>query len=184
MAVFAASGFFPRTGAPASQAGTALAQGAVAVMLFCYVAAGMRLRGHRVAELWGRFDRLDLLWGLLAAAGMLALWLLLMPGQAPLPSRTLAWRALWLLVAAVVACSEELVFRGYLQRQFSGAGFWLAAIFQAALFGAAHASQGASAAVGVGCCGLALACLVRARGGLAAAAVAHFALDACAAFWA
>jgi membrane protease YdiL (CAAX protease family) len=179
--VFAASGFFHETGAPASPAGAALAQGGIAIMLVCYVAAGMRLRGHHLAELWGRFDRLDPLWGLLAAALMLALWLLLMPAQAPLPPRS---RALWLLVSVVVACSEELVFRGYLQRQFSSrAGFWPAAFAQAALFGAAHANQGLAAAFGVSCCGLALACLVRARGGLAAAVVAHFALDACAAFW-
>ena len=149
-------------------------------MLVAYVAAGMRLRGHGLGELWGRISPLDPLWGLLTAAAMLALWLLLMPDQPAAPRTD---RALWLLVAAVVAVCEELVFRGYLQRQFSSFGFWPAALAQAVVFASAHANQGFAAATGVGCCGLALACLVRARGGLAAAVVAHFALDACAAFW-
>ncbi|HEX4383802.1 MAG TPA: CPBP family glutamic-type intramembrane protease [Myxococcales bacterium] len=179
--VFAASGFFAQTGAPATQAGTALAQAAIAAMLALYVAAGMRLRGHRLHELFGRARRWDPLIGLCIAALLLGLWLLL-PQTSAVPPSTLAERALWLPVAAVVASSEELVFRGYFQRQFDawGAGFWLAALAQAAIFAAAHAHQ---AALYAGVCGLAFACLTRARGGLLAAVAGHFALDACATFW-
>lgn len=180
--VFAASGFFATTGAPASQAATALAQAAIAAMLAAYVAAGMYLRGHPLRELIGRFQGVDLLWAGLTAALLLGLWLALGPSSAASGPRTLSERALWIAVSAVVAFGEELVFRGYLQRQFEalGLGFWLAAVAQAALFAAAHAGP---AALYAGVCGLALALLARARGGLCAATAAHFALDACASFW-
>jgi membrane protease YdiL (CAAX protease family) len=182
-AVFAASGLFARTGAPATQTGTALAQAAVAAMLFLFTAAGMRLRGHSPKELVGSLSPRELVPGALTAAALLGLWLLLGDSAQQGP-RSFAERALWLPVSAIVACSEELVFRGYLQRQFEsfGAGFWISALAQAALFAAAHANQG-WAALYAGICGLAFACLVRVRGGLAAAAFAHFALDASASLW-
>jgi membrane protease YdiL (CAAX protease family) len=51
---------------------------------------------------------------------------------------------LWLTLSASAGFSEELVFRGYLQRQlrsFTGST-WLAVVFQAGMFGIAHSYQG------------------------------------------
>jgi membrane protease YdiL (CAAX protease family) len=167
-----------------AQQGSVAALAVAEVALVGYVAGGLWLLGHRLRELCGRWSPLDLVYGLLAAGAMLALWTFaqhLWPATAASPKTG----ALWLLVAAVVAVSEELVFRGYLQRQFEawGLGFALSALAQAVVFAAAHANQGLPVAVGIGLCGLLLAGLVRARGGLAAAMVAHFAYDACVAFW-
>lgn len=191
--MIAAAGFGPSSAAPETQARAALALVAIEVSLASYVHGGLRLRGHRLRELFGQARRGDLLFGLIAAAALLALSILvqrLFPGAAAestlrLLPRAAAERALWLLVAAVVACSEELVFRGYLQRQLEawGAGFVGSALAQAAIFAAAHANQGAPAAVGIGVSGLLLAFLARWRRGLSAAIFAHFLVDACATFW-
>ncbi len=191
--VLLAAGLLPASGAPATQASAVLALVVVQVVLSSYVLAGLWLRGHRWRELLGPAAPFDLAVGLGAAAALLALWLLaqhLLAGRlldatlVALP-RTLPQRATWLLVAVVVAGGEEFVFRGYLQRQLeaAGLGFTVAALGQAVVFGVAHANQGTLPAIGVGLCGLALALVARARGGLAAPLVAHFALDACATFW-
>lgn len=62
--------------------------------------------------------------------------------------RSLGEKAGWVVVAAVVGMSEELVYRGYLQTQLAGFGKSIAMgiVGQAVLFGAAHAAQGGGAA--------------------------------------
>jgi membrane protease YdiL (CAAX protease family) len=92
---------------------------------------------------------------------------------------TLLERAAWVLVAVVVGVSEELVYRGYLQRQLaaftrSDALGWA---LQAALFGVAHLEQGGAAAARVAVYGLVLGATVRARRSLVPAMLAHVAID-------
>lgn len=54
--------------------------------------------------------------------------------------------AAWILVCIVAGIAEEMVFRGYLQRQFTAWGrgaLWVGVVFSAILFGMAHGYQGA-----------------------------------------
>jgi membrane protease YdiL (CAAX protease family) len=175
-----ASALLPSSAAPSG----VLPLVAVQMALLAYVLGGMRLRGVAPRELLGRASPLDLIWGLIAAAALVGLWLLARP-LLPAPEALQGGRAAWLLLAALVAVSEEVVFRGYLQRQFEspGGGWALAALGQAAVFAVAHANQGASTAAAAGVCGLSFAALSRARRGLAAPIVAHFLFDGCAVLW-
>lgn len=53
--------------------------------------------------------------------------------------------AAWILVCAAAGFAEEMVFRGYLQRQFTAWGrgaLWVGVVFSAILFGVAHGYQG------------------------------------------
>jgi len=98
--------------------------------------------------------------------------------HALLPSSAAA-RALWVVVALSTAFSEELIYRGYLQRQLGAmtgrAGFGV--LLQAFLFGIAHGQQGPSATLRATVYGVALGCVARRRGGLAAVFVCHLAID-------
>ena len=56
--------------------------------------------------------------------------------------------ACWLLLCALVGVAEELVFRGYLQQQFTAWGRGAAVVgvvFSAMMFGAAHGYEGVRA---------------------------------------
>ncbi|HVY46628.1 MAG TPA: CPBP family intramembrane glutamic endopeptidase, partial [Minicystis sp.] len=92
--------------------------------------------------------------------------------------------AAWALVAVSVGVGEELVYRGYLMRQFAawtgraGAGL----VLQAALFGVAHLEQGPGAAVRVGILGALLGLIALGRGSLVPAILAHVAIDLAAGF--
>jgi membrane protease YdiL (CAAX protease family) len=94
--------------------------------------------------------------------------------------RTPGEALLWIGVAAIVAFSEELVYRGYLQTQFTAwtrrAG--LATVLQAALFGSAHLEQGAPAAARFAGYAVILGILARTRGSLVPGMLGHFAVDA------
>jgi membrane protease YdiL (CAAX protease family) len=86
--------------------------------------------------------------------------------------------AAWVVVALSVGIGEETVYRGYLQRQL-GARFrseGVGVLAQAALFGLAHANQGALA-IGVAVDGLILGLVARWRRNLLAAIMAHVAVD-------
>jgi uncharacterized protein len=93
--------------------------------------------------------------------------------------------ALWLATAGVVAFTEELVYRGYLQRQLAAlsGSRWLGLLLQALLFGIAHGDQGGATVVRF--CGFALVLggLAQLRRSLLPGMVAHFALDAGAALY-
>ena len=95
-----------------------------------------------------------------------------------LPS-TEAERLTWVLVASMVGFCEEVVYRGYLQVQFSA--FTRSALFgtvlQAALFGLAHLEQGAGAALKIAVYGLVLGALARRRGSLLPAIACHIGID-------
>jgi membrane protease YdiL (CAAX protease family) len=101
-----------------------------------------------------------------------------------LPS-TEAERLVWVLLAVSVGFCEEVVFRGYLQTQltaFTGSrGFGI--VLQAALFGIAHAEQGAAAALRITCYGLILGVLAQLRRSLLPGIVSHVAIDLVSGFW-
>jgi membrane protease YdiL (CAAX protease family) len=97
---------------------------------------------------------------------------------------TEAERLTWILVAVSVGFCEEVVYRGYLQRQLSAlAGrpsFGI--VLSALLFGVAHAEQGVGSAVRIAGYGLALGVLARARRSLLPGIVCHVAIDLASAF--
>lgn len=131
------------------------------LVLFTYVwALGLRPRGVALSEIVGGkwtnltgplrdFGIAVLFWGVV--------WIVLIPlalllGKNPnarqamqlISPRTPGEIALWVFVAAAAGFCEEIVFRGYLQRQilaFSG-NTAVAVISQALIFGVAHAYQG------------------------------------------
>lgn len=95
-----------------------------------------------------------------------------------LPS-TGAERLTWLLVASFVGFSEEVVYRGYLQRQFRAlTGHAALAIpLQAALFALAHLEQGPGPALRIGGYGLLLGLLAEYRRSLLPGIVCHVGID-------
>ena len=104
--------------------------------------------------------------------------------SALLPS-TGAERLTWLLVALSVGFCEEVVYRGYLQRQLGAltgrAGLGIA--FSAILFGVAHAEQGVGSALRIAGYGLALGVLAHARRSLRPGIACHVAIDLVSALW-
>lgn len=74
--------------------------------------------------------------------------------QTLLPQRALDI-LLWIGVSVSAGFCEELVFRGYFQRQFEGFTHnrWIALFLQAVLFGVAHGYQGVELCVKIACFG-------------------------------
>ena len=129
--------------------------------LVLYVWLGIRTRGCTLRSLIGgrwsswRTVALDVGLGLAMWICMLALGMLLSrvlgPGHAKaigvlLPQSRLEI-GLWVAIAATAGFVEELVYRGYLQTQFTRLGFppLLAIIAQAIVFGLGHAYEGLNA---------------------------------------
>jgi uncharacterized protein len=122
--------------------------------------AGKRLRDiiggkwNNWGDLWLDVGIAGLFW--MAVAGMLfAMQFALGRNEATLKAlrvlvpRTYAEMVLWVVLSVTAGFVEELIFRGYLQRQFFA---WtgrveLAVVLQAAVFGAAHLYQGWQGAV-------------------------------------
>jgi membrane protease YdiL (CAAX protease family) len=81
------------------------------------------------------------------------------PGQAASIQTFLPQRAveilLWIGVSMSAGVCEELVFRGYFQKQFEALAHsrWAAFFLQAMLFGIAHGYQGIEACVKIACFG-------------------------------
>lgn len=92
---------------------------------------------------------------------------------------TLAEDAVYLLLALTAGFCEEMIFRGYLQRQFTvwtgnaAAGI----VAQAALFGASHLYQGAGSTIVIGIYGCMFGCLAWWRKSLRPGMFAHFLQD-------
>jgi uncharacterized protein len=84
-------------------------------------------------------------------------------------------KALWIAVSASAGICEELVFRGYLQRQFAALAHsrWIALFVQAALFGISHGYQGVDACARIALFGLLFGVLALWRGSLRPGMVAH-----------
>jgi membrane protease YdiL (CAAX protease family) len=98
---------------------------------------------------------------------------------AALRPRTGAERLTWAFVALNVGVCEEIVYRGYLQTQFTAlTGLASVGIVaQALLFGVAHAEQGLAAALRITVYGLCFGCLAHVRRSLLPSMASHVAID-------
>ena len=86
---------------------------------------------------------------------------------------------LWVGVSLAAGVCEEIVFRGYLQRQLTAmtghAG--IAILLQAIIFGVGHGYQGWKPMITISAVGFILGVLAWWRGNLRAGMIAHTALD-------
>ena len=92
--------------------------------------------------------------------------------------------SVWLLLSITAGICEEIVFRGYLQRQFAAITGRpsLAIMAQAILFGIGHFYEGLGAVVEIVLIGLVLGALAAWRGNIRAGILVHTALDVLAGF--
>jgi uncharacterized protein len=92
---------------------------------------------------------------------------------------TAAERSVWVLVAATVGVSEEVIYRGYLQTQLTALthSSRLAILLQAMIFAIAHADQGASSMAMILVYGAVLGIFARARSSLLPGIIAHIGID-------
>ena len=88
--------------------------------------------------------------------------------------------ALWLLLSATAGLCEEIMFRGYLQKQFHAAtrSTTVAIVLQAAVFGIAHAYQGGRRIILIAVFGALFGMLAAWRKSLRPGMIAHAAQDA------
>jgi membrane protease YdiL (CAAX protease family) len=165
-----------------------------------FVNKGMRSRGHSILEFFGlpRFRPAQLAQDIGYAAlsyaliyGCVALighWS--HPDAQPanvvlprLPTGALAM-SVWIGVSLTAGICEEIVFRGYLQRQLAAMTGRpvIAILVQAILFGIGHAYEGPGAVADIVVIGLILGGLAAWRGNIRAAILVHAALDILAGF--
>jgi membrane protease YdiL (CAAX protease family) len=83
---------------------------------------------------------------------------------------TLVEALAWVVVACTAGFVEEVVFRGYLQRQ-------IGVVLQAIVFGIAHGYQGVRSVILIAAIGLAFGIVARLRRGLFPGMLTHAALD-------
>jgi hypothetical protein len=159
------------------------------ILLATWIWAGVQWKGGRIRDLiGGRWSNWRMVLGDFAIA--LPFWViweatarlvyaLLYPHSSPsnayhVPTG-LAEIFLWLLVSLSAGFCEELVFRGYLQRQFhAAAGNVVAAVvLQAMVFGLVHTYQGWKPVVVIAVLGVLYGTLVALRRDLRASMVAH-----------
>jgi uncharacterized protein len=84
--------------------------------------------------------------------------------------------AAWVLVCAFAGFAEEIVFRGYLQRQFTAWGrgaLWAGVVFSGIFFGMAHGYQGVRNMVLLSVFGALFSLLAILRRSLRAGMIAH-----------
>jgi len=162
--------------------------------LFFYVwRGGLRRRETKLGELiGGRWRTLnDVVVDLILALGLWTVWRIVEKGwdrwlgpshaasiQTFLP-RHWGEIALWVGVSISAGICEEVVFRGYFQRQFAAftRSKWFALFLQAALFGVAHGYQGVEACVKIALFGALYGLLALWRGSLRPGMIAHSGSD-------
>jgi membrane protease YdiL (CAAX protease family) len=161
--------------------------------LFRYVNAGLARRGVTMRSLiGGSWDSLqDVLRDAGLALGLWAIWLGVdklwvhvfainhaVSIQTLLP-RTPLEIALWIAVSMSAGLSEEIAFRGYLQRQFGAlsGSKWAAVCLQAVLFGVAHGYQGIQAMAKIALFGALFGAVAIWRGSLRPGIMAHALTD-------
>lgn len=150
---------------------------------------GLRRTGTSLRELiggrWGsaRDVAVDVALGLLVWGVWTAIswawdrWL--GPGQAASVAGMLPRSALqiglWIGVSTSAGIAEELVFRGYFQRQFEASTHsrWVAWLLQAALFGISHGYQGVVACMKIAVFGALFGLLAMRRGSLRPGMIGH-----------
>jgi membrane protease YdiL (CAAX protease family) len=118
--------------------------------------------------LWGGWTLVDLAWNRWLGSGHAA------SIQTFLPQRALEI-TLWIGVCVSAGFCEELVFRGYFQKQFEAFTHsrWIALGLQAVLFGISHGYQGSEACVKIACYGALFGLLAVWRGSLRPGMMAH-----------
>lgn len=84
-------------------------------------------------------------------------------------------RAIWILLSVAAGGAEEIVFRGYCQRQFEAltGNQWVALGLQAILFGVSHGYQGIDAMLRIALLGLAFGVMAIWRRSLRPGIIAH-----------
>jgi membrane protease YdiL (CAAX protease family) len=161
--------------------------------LFLYTRAGLKGHGTTIARLisarpmTARTLAVDVLLGLLLLALLIGaqygIERLTGPGDTTLVRRMLVNRVelipLWLALAASAGFVEELVFRGYFQRQFGAwlGSPWLGVIAQALLFGVTHGYQGGLLILRICLLGLLFGAAALLRRSLIPGMIAHAATD-------
>jgi membrane protease YdiL (CAAX protease family) len=118
--------------------------------------------------LWAGWTLAELAWNRVFGVGHAA------SIQIYLPQRGLEI-LLWVGVSISAGFCEELVFRGYFQKQFAALTHsrWIALFLQAALFGIAHGYQGIEACMKIACFGALFGLLAIWRGSLRPGMMAH-----------
>ena len=146
---------------------------------------GLReLAGGRWARAWDVMRDLGLAIGFLivtqAVLGGLGYVLKAAPNQAirNLLPQSAAEKVLFVLVAATAGFCEEIIFRGYLQRQFdAGTGMVGGIVLQGLVFGASHGYQGWKYMLLIWVFGILFGLLAHWRGSLRPGMLAHFIQD-------
>jgi membrane protease YdiL (CAAX protease family) len=162
--------------------------------LFYYVwKGGLRRSGTKLRELIGGSWRSlqDVALDASLALGLWTAWTIIEKGwdhwfgpahaasiQTFLPQRAIEI-LLWVGVSISAGICEELVFRGYFQRQFQAftGSKWIALFLQAALFGISHGYQGLEACVKIAIFGALYGLLALWRGSLRPGMIAHAGSD-------
>ena len=162
--------------------------------LFFYVwKGGLRRRGTKLRDLiGGRWRSLrDVAIDAILALGIWTVWMIIEKGwehwfgpehaasiQTFLPRRGVEI-LLWVAVSVSAGICEEVVFRGYFQRQFEAftGSKWIALLLQAVLFGISHGYQGVQACVKIAIFGALFGLLALWRGSLRPGIIAHAGSD-------
>ena len=122
--------------------------------------------------LWGAWRAIELAWNAASGTDTARSVAVLLP-------RGLAEGVLWSALACTAGFVEEVVYRGYLQRQFAA---WtqrpaLALVLQALVFGLSHGYQGVAACARIAVFGLLFGLVARWRRSLAPGMMAHALTD-------
>jgi uncharacterized protein len=173
-----------------SAAGALLLSMAFEWGLLAYIWAGVRGNGRTLLEViggrWRNWKQVALdfaialpFWGLWTATARFVWWLLGPPApqRGPFQFPPQGWLdiSLWFLVSLTAGFCEEIIYRGYLQKQFhaltGSAG--LALVIQALLFGISHLYQGNKPVIVISVLGLLYGALAQWRHNLRAAMISH-----------
>lgn len=165
---------------------------AVEILLAWFVAAGVRARGGTFLDLIGKgwrspFDCvrdaiLAIVFVIMLGSSSFVLFYLLgrwRSNTALLLPKTLSESAVWCVVAITAGICEEIVYRGYFQRQLwsLSRSMPVAIVLQAVVFGSGHLYQGGRPAAVTAIYGLAFGLLAAWRKSILPGAIAHSIID-------
>jgi membrane protease YdiL (CAAX protease family) len=124
------------------------------------------------AAVWGAWNLIPMAWGRMIGGDHAT------TVEGYLPTRGAEYLA-WTLLSLGAGFCEELVFRGYLMRQFSAWTRlpWVGLLLQSALFGVSHGYQGVLACMKIALFGLAFGVLAMWRRSLRPGMIAHALTD-------
>jgi membrane protease YdiL (CAAX protease family) len=162
-------------------------------LLYYVWKVGLRRTGTKLSELiGGRWAGItDVLRDVALAVGLWMVWLLIQVAwdrlfgagdaasiSALLPQRPIEM-TLWVALAISAGVCEEVVFRGYFQKQFQAwtRSIWIALLLQAVLFGISHGYQGVAAALKITLYGCLFGLFARWRKSLRPGIIAHALTD-------